>query len=118
MLEIDLNNCNYIAAIDEDQALQGVESIASQNSMVDYCVALVWKNRALVGVIPKPLFSRTQRTQLEEQIKQSISEVYGFEEILVSFDMDIIHEISKLNKKPNVDNKEIETLFYCVKVRR
>ena len=43
MLDIDLNNCNYIAAIDEDQALQGVESIVSQNSMVDYCVALVWK---------------------------------------------------------------------------
>ena len=32
MLDIDLNNCNYIAAIDEDQALQGVESIVSQNS--------------------------------------------------------------------------------------
>ncbi|MDE5616393.1 MAG: YhcN/YlaJ family sporulation lipoprotein [Clostridia bacterium] len=118
MIDIDLNYCNNVAMVDEEQALQGVESIVSQNSMVDYCIALVWKNRALVGVIPKPLFSRTQRVQLEDQIKQSISEVYGFEEVLVSFDMDIIHEISKLNKKTNVDNKEIETLFYSVKVRR
>lgn len=118
MIDINIDYCNNIGATEENVGQQGVESIVSQNVSVDYCVAYVWKNRVLVGIIPKPIFGRTQRAQLEEQIKQSISEVYGFEEALVSFDMDIIHEIGKLNKKTNVSDKEVETLFYSVKVRR
>ncbi len=118
MIDINIDYCNYISNIDESAGKQGVESIVSQNTLVDYCVAYVWKNRVLVGIIPKPLYSRTQRTQLEEQIKQSINDAYGFDEVLLSFDMDIIHEISKLNKRSDVDDKEVETLFYSVKIRR
>ena len=118
MIDISLDYCNYISNVDEYMGKQGVESIVSQNSLVDYCVAYVWKNRVIVGIIPKPLYSRTQRTQLEEQIKQSISEAYGFDEILISFDMDMIHEIGKLNKRSYVDDKEVETLFYSAKVRK
>lgn len=115
-INIDYNAC--LQTVDENAARQGVESIVSQNELVDYCVAYVWKNRLLVGIIPKPLYSRTQRTQLEEQIKQDIAGAYGFDETLVSFDMDILHEISKLNKKPTTDDREVELLFHSVKVRR
>ncbi|MDE6614911.1 MAG: hypothetical protein K2K24_05315 [Clostridia bacterium] len=117
-INISIDYTNYTGLVDENVGKQGVESIVSQNSLVDYCVAYVWKNRVLVGIIPKPLYSRSQRVELEEQIKQSISEVYGFDETLVSFDMDIIHEIGKLNKRTDVPDKDVETLFYSVKVRK
>ena len=117
-INISIDYTNYLSTVDENSGRQAVESIVSQNTSVDYSVVYVWKNRTLVGVIPKPLYSRSERIELEEQIKRSISEVYGFEEVLVSFDMDIIHEIGKLNKKTAVDDKEVETLFYSVKVRK
>lgn len=118
MIDISIDYCNFANLVDENLCNQGVESIVSQNEKVDYCVAYAWKNRLLVGIIPKPLFSRSQRIELEEQIKQSINQVYGFEEVLLSFDMDIIHEIGKLNKRTDVEDKEVETLFYSVKVRK
>ena len=117
-IDISFDYVNYVSTADENPSQQSVEGIVSQNASVDYCVAYVWKNRVLVGIIPKPLYSRSQRVEFEEQIKRSISEVYGFEEVLLSFDMDIIHEIGKLNKKTAVDDKEVETLFYSVKVRK
>ena len=117
MIDTHVEYANYIQNADENDAAQGVSSIISQIEAVDYCEVLVWKNRLLVGVIPKPLFSRTERTRLEEQIVQAVNEEYGFDEVLISFDMDIIHEIGKLNKTSPVD-KQIETLFYSVKVRR
>ncbi|MDE6188796.1 MAG: YhcN/YlaJ family sporulation lipoprotein [Clostridia bacterium] len=117
MIDINLNYVNYMQSVDENAASQGVESILAQIETVDYCAVLVWKNRLLVGVIPKPLFSRSERTQLEQQITLAVGEVYGFDEVLISFDMDVIHEINKLNKI-SADSKQIETLFYSVKVRR
>ena len=121
-MDVNIEYAYYSQSADENVARADVESILSQIQAVDYCVALVWKNRLLVGVIPKPLFSRTERTQLEEQLTQAVSEEYGFDEILISFDMDIIHEIVKFNKASSAEiattDKQIETLFYSVKVRR
>ncbi len=118
MININTDYCNAVNSVTESQVRQDIESIVSSNDLVEYCTAYVWKNRVLVGLISKPLFSRTQRTQLEESIKQAILNEYGFEEALISFDMDVIYEISKLNKTSNADDKDVAALFYSVKVRR
>ncbi|MCI8912198.1 MAG: hypothetical protein HFE33_02295 [Clostridia bacterium] len=97
---------------------QGVELILSQNSLIESFSVLISGKKALVGVIPYPLYSRSQRLALEAAIKADISNVYGFDEVLVSFDMDIIYEINKLNKRGDITNKEAESLMYSVKVRR
>ena len=97
---------------------QGVELILSQNSLIESFSVLISGKKALVGVIPYPLYSRSQRLALEGAIKADISNVYGFDEVLVSFDMDIIYEINKLNKRGDITNKEAESLMYSVKVRR
>lgn len=97
---------------------QGVELILSQNSLIESFSVLISGKKALVGVIPYPLYSRSQRLALEAVIKADISNVYGFDEVLVSFDMDIIYEINKLNKRGDITNKEAESLMYSVKVRR
>ena len=97
---------------------QGVELILSQNSLIESFSVLISGKKALVGVIPYPLYSRSQRLALAAAIKADISNVYGFDEVLVSFDMDIIYEINKLNKRGDITNKEAESLMYSVKVRR
>ena len=88
---------NYIQQ-DAELAKQGVELILSQNQQIDSYSVLVWGNRLLVGVLPHPLYSRTQREALKTSIISDINDVYGFEEVLISFDMDILYEINKLNK--------------------
>ena len=97
---------------------QGVELILSQNTLIDSFSVLIYGKRALIGVIPYPLYSRSQRLALEAAIKADINNVYGFDEVLVSFDMDIIYELNKLNKSSNITQKQADDIMYSVKVRR
>ena len=110
----------YVNYVQQDSALikQNVELILSQNTQIDSFSALVWGNKLLVGVLPHPLYSRSQREALKQSIVSDINEVYGFEEILVSFDMDVLYEMNKLNKSNVTNDEEISKLFYSVKVRR
>ncbi len=110
----------YVNYAQQDVALvkQGVELILSQNAQIDSYSVLIWGNKVLVGVLPHPLYSRTQRDALETSIKSDINDVYGFEEVLVSFDTDIFYEISKLNKLGSINDEDASKLFYSVKVRR
>ena len=110
----------YVNYVQQDAALakQGVEMILSQNKQIDSYSVLIWGDRLLVGVLPHPLYSRTQREALKTSIISDINDVYGFEEILVSFDMDILYEMGKLNKSTSVADEDLSQLFYSVKVRR
>ena len=110
----------YVNYVQQDAALakQGIELILSQNQQIDSCSVLIWGNKLLVGVLPHPLYSRTQREALKTSIISDLNDVYGFEEILVSFDMDILYEINKLNKCDSVKDEDMSKLFYSVKVRR
>ncbi|MCX4362370.1 MAG: hypothetical protein OSJ74_03140 [Clostridia bacterium] len=103
---------------DAELAKQGVELILSQNASIESSCVLIWGNKVLVGVLPYPLYSRSQRDALVAAVKSDIGDVYGFEEILVSFDVDIIYEINKLNKISSVSDERLFDLFYSVKVRR
>ena len=103
---------------DVEFAKQDVELILSQNAQIDSYTVLIWGNKLLVGVIPHPLYSRTQREELSARIKSDINDAYGFEEVLVSFDTDVFYEINKLNKKSSLGDEDVSRLFYSVKVRR
>ena len=113
----DVPNIDYVQQ-DIALAKQGVEMILSQNPQIDSFGVLIWKNKALIGVLPHPLYSRTQREALVSAIESDINEVYGFEETLISFDMDILYEINKLNKSSAINDEDASKLFYSVKVRR
>lgn len=110
----------YVDYVQQDGALveQGVKAILSQNSQIDSFNVLVWENNLLVGVLPHPLYSRSQREALKQSIVSDINKEYGFEEILISFDLDVLYEINKLNKGDVANDEDISKLFYSVKVRR
>lgn len=97
---------------------QGVELILLQNSLIESFSVLVYGKKVLIGVIPYPLYSRSHRLALEAAIKADINNVYGFDEVLVSFDTDIFYELNKLNKIGNVTQQQADELMYSVKVRR
>ena len=109
----------YVDYVQQDAALarQGIELILSQNSQIDSSSVLIWGNKLLVGVLPHPLYSRSQREALKQSIISDINDEYGFEEILVSFDVDILYEINKYSKIDAKD-EDLSKLFYSVKVRR
>lgn len=113
----DIPNIDYVQQ-DVALAKQGVELILSQNSQIDSYSVLIWGNKVLVGVLPRPLYSRSQREALITKIKSDINDVYGFEETLITFDMDILYEINKLNKSSVVKDDDASKLFNSVKVRR
>ena len=110
----------YVNYVQQDSGLveQGVGAILSQNSQIDSFGVLVWGNKLLVGVLPHPLYSRSQREALKQSIVSDINKEYGFEEILISFDVDVLYEINKLNKSDVAKDEDISKLFYSVKVRR
>lgn len=110
----------YVESVQQDITIakQGVELILSQNAQIESFGVIVWNNKVLVGVLPYPLYSRTQRDALETTIKSDINDVYGFDEVLVSFDMDILYEINKLNRNGNIKDENVSKLFNSVKIRR
>ena len=110
----------YVDYVQQDPVVvkQNIELILSQNSQIDSFSTLIWGNKLLVAVLPHPLYSRTQRDALKQSIVGAINQEYGFEEILVSFDMDVLYEVNKLNKSSSAKDEEISNLFYSVKVRR
>ena len=110
----------YTQSIQQEIALakQGVELILSQNAQIESFGVIVWQNKVLVGVLPRPLYSRSQRDALETAIRSDINDVFGFDEILVSFDMDILYEINKLNRNSNFKDENVSKLFNSVKIRR
>lgn len=99
-------------------ARQGVESILSQNSLIESCCAIVFNNKAVIGVVPYPLYGRSQRKALEEAIKADVESAYGFDDVAISFDMDIFYQINKFNKQGDISQMEFESLIRSVKVRR
>ena len=113
----DVPNIDYVQQ-DAALAKQSVELILSQNSQIDTYSVLICGNKVLVGVLPHPLYSRSQREALVTKIQSDINDVYGFEEVLISFDMDILYEINKLNKTGAIKDEDALKLFNSVKIRR
>ena len=112
-----VQQCDYVQ---QDCALvkQGVELILSQNAQIDSFSVLILGNRLLIGVLPHPLYARSQREALKQAIVSDVNGAYGFDEVLVSFDMDVLYEMNKLNKSNAINDEDVSKLFYSVKVRR
>lgn len=113
---------NYIetAKIDNDNYQSVSDEVIGglmQNSLIEYCNVLIKGKRALIGVVPYPLFSRSQREELERNIQKAAYSLYDFEEVVVSFDTDIIYGISKFNDG-NISDEEFDKLFSSAKNRK
>ncbi len=79
----------------EESIKQQVLSALMQNGQIEFCNIAVSGTRAIVGVIPYPLFSRSEREELSREVAKSVYALYDFDDVVVSFDTDVIYALSK-----------------------
>lgn len=98
----------------EESIKQQVLSALMQNVQIEFCNVAVSGTRVIVGVIPYPLFSRSQREKLEQEIAKSVYALYDFDDVAVSFDTDVIYALSK----EDMPEETFDALFESVKKRK
>lgn len=98
----------------EESVKQQVLSALMQNGQIEFCNVAVSGARVIVGVIPYPLFSRSEREKLEQTIAKSVYALYDFDDVAVSFDTDVIYALSKEDMPKEI----FDALFDSVKKRR
>lgn len=99
----------------EDDVKSQVQSVLTQNDKIEFCNVAVSGTKAIVGVIPYPLFSRSEREVLERDILKSVYSLCDFEDVVVSFDTDVIYALSKSDC---MSNEDFDALFESVQKRR
>lgn len=92
-------NTVYKPAMYDIQSDKDVEkqvlSALMQNSKIEFCNIAVSGTRVIIGVIPYPLFSRSEREELSREVAKSVYALYDFDDVVVSFDTDVIYALSK-----------------------
>lgn len=121
MLDINIKDVCFQPTLclseSEKNVYEDVVGALMQNSLIEYCNVLLCGKKALVGVVPYPLYSRSQREKLQKDIKEKVYSLYDFEEVVVSFDTDIIYSISKYCQD-EIKEEEFLKLFNMAKNRR
>ena len=94
-----------------------IEARVCQNELIDTAICLVVDDEALVCVTTAPIYSRSQRQALVDELTATISSEYG-KSAVVCFYCDIYYKASKLKKQHTVNEDEIRSLIKSCKIRR
>ncbi|MGN0796856.1 MAG: hypothetical protein ACI4M5_01465 [Christensenellales bacterium] len=94
-----------------------IESRVKSHESIDTAICLVVDDEALVCVTTKPIYSRTQRQKLVEELTDCIKIEFG-KSATICFDCDIYYKASKLKKQQTVNPDEIRALIRSCKIRR
>lgn len=111
---VDCAPCALIEQNDES-VRQNIISELAKSDKIEFCNVAVCGSRAIIGVIPYPLFSRSQREALEREISKCAYSLYDFDDVAVSFDTDIIYALSKSD---SMHKDVFDSLFESVRKRR
>lgn len=94
-----------------------IESRVKSNELIDTAICLVVDDEALLCVTTEPIYSRSHRQALVEELTATISSEFGIRAV-VCFDCDIYYKASKLKKQQTVNEDEIRALIRSCKIRR
>ena len=104
-------------AISGNSVEAAIESRVAQNDLVDTAICLVVDDEALVCVTTMPIYSRSQRQALVDELTATINSEFG-KNAVICFDCDIYYKASKLKKQQSVNEDEIRSLIRSCKIRR
>lgn len=74
-----------------------IEGIVSRNSLVDKAECLHYSDTIVIALKTQPIFFRSDREKLVEEIRADVSSCYNVREVIVSFDKDIYYKITKID---------------------
>ncbi len=69
-----------------------------------------------VGVVSEPIFTLSGITAYTKELEQALSENFGFKEVAVTFDTDLVYVIGKLGK--DCDENAVKEIVETARKRR
>lgn len=104
-------------AVSGSNVESAIESRVAQNDLIETAICLVVDDEALVCVTTAPIYSRSQRQALVEDLTTTIDSEFG-KSVVICFDCDIYYKASKLKKQQTVNPDDIRALIKSCKIRR
>ena len=104
-------------AVSGNSVEAAIEACVSQNELIETAICLVVDDEALVCVTTAPIYSRSQRQALVDELTATIGSEFGIRAV-VCFDCDIYYKASKLKKQQTVNPDDIRALIKSCKIRR
>lgn len=104
-------------AISGGNVEEKIEARVAQNDLIDTAICLVVDDEALVCVTTMPIYSRSQRQALVDELTATINSEFG-KNAVICFDCDIYYKASKLKKQQSVNPDDIRALIESCKIRR
>ena len=74
-----------------------IKAVAQQNQLVKNAEVIIIDGKAVVGVVPAPLFTKSQRDALLGELIADISARFDVPRIIISFDIQVYHNIKAAN---------------------
>lgn len=74
-----------------------IESLVTSNELVNSPECIVYADTVIVALRTEPIFFRSERLKLTEDLKAGIKERYDVREIIITFDKDIYYKITKID---------------------
>jgi precorrin-4 methylase len=75
-----------------------VETLVQNNNLVNDAECIVYADTVVLALRTEPIFLRSERVKLENQIIDEIKERYDVREVLVSFDRDVYYKITRIDR--------------------
>ena len=94
-----------------------IEARVSQNELIETAICLVVDDEALVCVTTMPIYSRSQRQKLVQELSEEIAQEFG-KRAVICLDCDIYYKASKLKKQQTINPDDIRALIKSCKIRR
>ena len=104
-------------AVSGNSVEAAIEACVSQNELIETAICLVVDDEALVCVTTMPIYSRSQRQALVDELTATIGSEFG-KNAVICFDCDIYYKASKLKKQQTVNPDDIRALIKSCKIRR
>lgn len=114
-------NTLIIAALSATQAIVAsayaeIDDFLSEYKLVKEFCYTASDDCLAVGLITEPLFNLSGITQYTKQLEKELCEKFGFKDVAVTFDTDLVYRIKKLGKE--ADSETVKSIIETARKRR
>lgn len=84
-------------------AYADIDSFLADYKLVEQFCYTACEDYLAVGLITQPMFTLSGITAYVKELENTLAERYGYKEVVVTFDTDLVYRIKKLGKEGDAD---------------